>query len=156
MLLEMGDVEEASTLFDSVAPSQLDKGDGEQGESTDPNNIESKLRKIEIRYKTFLQTRALKKKPDYLIKSLQRELIDSFMKANMAIKKCENCNAFSPPIRKDGASKIFQRPIPVRQRKSMSSSLKQKVSLISFMEYSYYHVLSIFCTRLFYSQQWRN
>eukprot|EP01031_Cornospumella_fuschlensis_P033937 gene33937-41073_t len=129
MLLEMGEIDEASTLFDSLAPSQLDKGDGEPGDSTEPRDVESRLRKIELRYKTFVQTRALKKKPDLLIKSLQRELIDAFMKANIATKRCENCNAFSPPIRKDGASKIFQRPIPMRQRKSMSSNVKQKSAM---------------------------
>lgn len=127
MLLEMGDTAAANSLFDLVAPSQLDKGDGEQGVSTEEVPIEKTLLDIERRFKQFCKSRSICSKPELMIKQMQREVIDSFMKLCQATKRCENCSAFSPAIRKDGAAKIFQKPIPQRQRKSMSSTIRIKV-----------------------------
>lgn len=131
MLLEMGDIDGANSLFDLVAPSQLDKGDGVTGHSTEENSVDKKLHDIEVRFKRFASSKTIRNKPDLLIKSLQRTVIEEFQKLTLATKRCENCSAFSPPIRKDGAAKIFQKPIPLRQRKSMSSTLRQKSALKS-------------------------
>ncbi len=123
----MGDIEASNNLFDMVGASQRKKDD-DIGEWTDEVPLETKLKEIEARFSRFKRSNLMKSKPDLLIKNLQRDLIDVFQKAAIDAKRCENCSAFSPPIRKDGASKIFQKPIPMRQRKSMSSSLRQKVS----------------------------
>lgn len=131
MLLEMGDIEESNTLFDLVAPSQLDKTDGEAGVSTGEDITENRLKEIEINFKRFCKSRTMRSKPDVLIQSLQRELIEQFHRACLVVKRCENCSAFSPQVRKDGSAKIFQKPIPLRQRKSMGSSMRQKVSAVA-------------------------
>eukprot|EP01039_Chlorochromonas_danica_P006231 gene6231-6870_t len=127
MLLEMGDIDGANSLFDLVAPSQLDKGDGITGHSTEENSVDKKLHDIEARFKRFASSKTIRNKPDLLIKSLQRNVIEEFQKLTLATKRCENCSAFSPPIRKDGAAKIFMKAIPLRQRKSMSSTLPNAV-----------------------------
>jgi hypothetical protein len=41
----------------------------------------------------------------------RREVVDEFMKIIGSLKKCENCGAFSPALRKDGYSKLFQKPL---------------------------------------------
>jgi hypothetical protein len=46
-----------------------------------------------------------------LIAYCRREVVDEFMKIIGGMKKCENCGAFSPALRKDGYSKLFQKPL---------------------------------------------
>ncbi|CAM9834431.1 unnamed protein product, partial [Hapterophycus canaliculatus] len=38
----------------------------------------------------------------------RRQLAEGLMKGMATCKKCENCGAFSPTIRKDGSNKLFQ------------------------------------------------
>lgn len=38
----------------------------------------------------------------------RRQLVEGLMKTLAATGRCENCNAFSPTIRKDGSNKLFQ------------------------------------------------
>ena len=52
-------------------------------------------------------------------KALRRGVVDAFHKAIVAVKKCENCGCISDAFRKDGFSKIFQKPLPKRLRAVM-------------------------------------
>lgn len=38
----------------------------------------------------------------------RRQVVEGFMKSIGACKRCENCGAYSPNIRKDGYNKLFQ------------------------------------------------
>ncbi|KAF8423226.1 RNA polymerase Rpb1 [Tirmania nivea] len=49
----------------------------------------------------------------------RRLLIREFMKATGGSGKCSNCQGFSPAFRKDGYSKIFEKPLPPKQRDQM-------------------------------------
>ncbi|CAM9295630.1 unnamed protein product, partial [Phaeothamnion confervicola] len=45
-----------------------------------------------------------------------RELVDDLIKTMASVAKCENCGYQSPKVRKDGHSKLFQRPLTVKGR----------------------------------------
>jgi hypothetical protein len=71
---------------------------------------------------------------DSLIMKLQREVIDSFNKEALACKQCDSCGAYSPSLRKDGTSKIFEKPLAKRLRKSMGGMKKSlKVMSTSYL-----------------------
>lgn len=40
--------------------------------------------------------------------AVRRQVVDEFMAAIGAVKRCENCGAYSPRIQKDGFDKLFQ------------------------------------------------
>ncbi len=133
-LLEMGDVEEAEQLFDLVNSSVVgsineeEKNEGKAGQEAD---VEAKLKMYERRWDLYQTKQRKNPSPntDLYIKSLQRDLIDQLHKLALAVKRCDGCGGFSPPFRKDGAAKIFQKPTPLKQRKSMVGlKLKYKVS----------------------------
>lgn len=120
-LLEMGDFSTAETIMDILSPKQLDLESDVPSSSSVPGDADEKLAYYERKYDDFVRRRKHSKVvPDLYIKGLQRETIDSFMKTCIAMKRCENCSAFSPPFRKDGATKIFQKPLPKRQLKQMA------------------------------------
>jgi DNA-directed RNA polymerase I subunit RPA1 len=62
-----------------------------------------------------------KRSVDPYIRDLQAEVIDTFQKAAMAVKACENCGAHTAPLRKDGYTKLFQKPMPKRLRANMTA-----------------------------------
>lgn len=136
-LLEMGDVEEAEAFFDMISAPQITSEDtkNEDVKKGHERDVEDKLRQYEARYERFqkIQRRKDEKSSSELyIKTLQRELIEQFQKLAIAAKRCENCGAFSPAFRKDGAAKIFQKPTSKKNRKSMASlKLKYKTGLQS-------------------------
>lgn len=121
-LLEMGEITNALNLDDLVAPSLLTED--KDVISAQNNDVEGQLRIYEERYEAFLK---LSKRPavDPYHKTLQTKAIDQFMKSCIAVSKCENCGAISPKYRKDGYSKIFQRPLSQRVSKAKAGvSLK--------------------------------
>lgn len=136
-LLEMGDVEEAEQLFDLVNTSVVgnvneeEKNESKAGHESD---IEAKLKMYERRWALYQANQRRNPSPntDLYVKSMQRSLIDQFMKLALATKRCDTCAAFSPPFRKDGAAKIFQKPTPLKQRKSMLN-LKLRYKVISIV-----------------------
>ena len=105
--------------------------------SSASHDLESRLKEFEKQYDCYIDSQQkklllatnnnhqntktiqpmLSKPSDPHIKSLQRNLIDSFCKALTMIKKCENCDCHSPAFRKDGFTKIFQKPLNKRLRK---------------------------------------
>jgi DNA-directed RNA polymerase I subunit RPA1 len=117
----MGEFETADNIMDIFTAKQLDLETDVPSSSSVPGDADERLAYYERKYDEFVRRRKhIKTAPDLYIKSLQRETIDSFMKACIAMKRCENCSAFSPPFRKDGATKIFQKPLPKRQQKQMA------------------------------------
>lgn len=137
----MGDVEEAEQLFDLVngsvvgAINEDEKNESKEGHESD---VEAKLKMYERRWDLYQANQRKNPSPntDLYIKSIQRDLIDQFHRLALAAKRCDGCGAFSPPFRKDGAAKIFQKPTPIKQRKSMAGlKLKYKVSLFRFIVY---------------------
>lgn len=152
-LLEMENINEANSLMEFVNPTEqlleLDKDEYEMKEQKADitMDIEKKLQFYEKRYEAFIRMKQTRQQPsssssgkklqttNTYIKSLQRELIDSFYKMVQAIKRCENCGSFSPGFRKDGANKIFQKPLSKKNRMSMSAmkkSYKVKENIFTF------------------------
>lgn len=43
-----------------------------------------------------------------VLRCFRRQLVEGLIKSMGACKRCENCGAFSPNIRKDGSNKLFQ------------------------------------------------
>ncbi len=86
------------------------------------------LNKIEKRFASYEKklVRDQVQEVDNTIRYQQRQVIDAFYKAAMSAKRCENCQAFSPALRKDGYSKIFQKPLQKRLERAMSA-MRMKV-----------------------------
>lgn len=149
-LLEMGDVANAMALQDILQPSQQIFDDDKEGEQDKAmsHDAEQALRSFEQRYAAFAakhshfsnvpgaegdasaapkQRRAV----DPYIKDLQAEVIENFQKLAMGVKACENCGAHTAPLRKDGYTKLFQKPMPKRLRVSMTAKrMKAKVKIL--------------------------
>ena len=123
----------------SGGASASGKGKLKGGVSQDAEQI---LTAYERRYAAFAAAhshfgKAGENKPqravDPYIKDLQAQVIETFQKAALVIKACENCGAHTAPLRKDGYTKLFQKPMPKRLRASMAAKrMKTKVSLLLF------------------------
>lgn len=116
-LIEMGEYRASNALDIDMCPSAKDDN---------YELLESKLSGFEQRYEAFRSSYA-RRPLDMHSKLLQRSVIEDFNRAALATRRCENddCKAISPTIRKDGHSKIFQRPIS--QRRSTAVSFKVSV-----------------------------
>lgn len=125
-LIEMGMVKESNELEDLFIPPAI-FNESAQDAASHLEEAHKKLLEYEARYMQFLlQT---KTKPSAVTVTLQREVLDAFQKSSVAVKKCESCGAFSPSLRKDGYTKLFEKPLQKKQRKSMQGmKLKLKVS----------------------------
>jgi hypothetical protein len=126
-LIEMGMVKESNELEDLFIPPAIFNDSAE--EATDHlASAHTILAGYEAKYEIFLkQTNS---KPTSMTVSLQRIVLDAFQKSSIAAKKCESCGGFSPPLRKDGSTKLFEKPLQKRLRKSMQGmKMKLKVCL---------------------------
>lgn len=120
----MGMVKESNELEDLFIPPAI-FNENSQDAVSHLEEAQKKLLEYEAKYLHFLQT---KSKPTAATVTLQREVLDAFQKASVAVKKCESCGAFSPSLRKDGYTKLFEKPLQKKQRKSMQGmKLKLKV-----------------------------
>jgi hypothetical protein len=120
----MGRVKESNNLEDLLLPPSVFPSDA----ATSKIESEEKLRQYEEEYERYAQNR--NRSVDSSTSSSQRAIIDAFQKAAQAAKKCDSCGSFSPPLRKDGYSKLFEKPLQKRLRKSMQGmKIKLKVSI---------------------------
>lgn len=125
----MGDLASLNRLDDLLLPTQIFT-DEEVGKQADKISIEleKQYAMYEERYQVFSKARsktgAKQYKANGNLKSLQRVVVESFQRNAASISKCENCQAAAVSYRKDGYSKIFQRPLSRRARFSTSSSGK--------------------------------
>lgn len=124
-LLEMGEADKARELIDLVQSPVIYKE--KEGENENDNlfvsnqaDVDAKLRMYEERYESF-RRHPSRPSIDPFTRSRQQEVIDEFYKTAAAVRKCGNCDATSPSIRKDGYSKIFMRPLAARIQKSMDA-----------------------------------
>lgn len=149
-LLELGNISQYES-FDELLTVPVVFDDIETNHASD---LETKLCEFERQYvqmmtanneirkfnskTTAYHHKKLMKQDDVTYKTIQRSVIDNFFKTATAMKKCENCGAFSPAFRKDGFSKIFQKALPKRTQKIMRSMRKvlkviiQKIVLFLF------------------------
>ena len=136
-LLEMRDTYTAQ-LLDDLCLAPIFNDDKEVATA----DLEEKLKSFEDRYefysKRYASTipsgeTAMNSAEKNEISRLQQEVVDSFHKALIQEKRCDHCGAFSPPIRKDGYTKIFVRPLQKKLRKSMTAmKFKYKVCMGRF------------------------
>ena len=132
-MLELEDKTAADMLDEWVNPATLFDEDAD----TKAADLEAHLRSYEEKYKSF-STMPNRKQINLGLKNLQRSVIEDFKKKCVDVKKCENCGGFSPSYRKDGYSKIFQKPMSKKMKKQMAAMrLKLKVECIG-------HVVSLF------------
>ncbi len=124
-LIEMGMVKESNELEDLYIPPSIFVETGEEA-AAHSENILKQLQSYEEKYNHFIQTN--KSKPSSATANLQREVIDAFQKLAVATKKCDSCGSFSPSLRKDGYTKLFEKPLQKKVRKSMQGmKIKLKV-----------------------------
>jgi DNA-directed RNA polymerase I subunit RPA1 len=125
-LLEMGEITNANELDDLVHQQILLEDKSE--EVSHINDVEGQLKVYEERFRAFMRMPS-RPRIDPYHKTLQSKVIESFIKQSMGARKCENCNSFSPKYRKDGYSKIFQKPLSSRMMKpNKAMRLELKVS----------------------------
>jgi hypothetical protein len=134
-LIEMGMVKESQDIEDLfIPPAIFDDSATAKDASSHLEGVNQQLEKYEEKYQKFLLQRT--SKPSSLTMALQRDVLDAFQKSSVAAKKCESCGGFSPPLRKDGYTKLFEKPLQKKHRKSMQGmKLKLKVPspLLSFL-----------------------
>lgn len=124
-MLEMGAKAAADLLDEWVNPASL----FDELADSKAADLEAHLKLHEDRYAAYT-SRSHRRPVDLGTKNLQRTVLDEFRKKCLEVKKCENCGAFSPPYRKDGYSKIFQKPLSNAMKKRMSAMrLKLKVGV---------------------------
>ena len=126
-LLEMGDATGARNLDGVAAASPLKEENSDTAARA--KDLEDHLQRINQRFMDHsARAKAVAGSP---IKSLQRELVNEFIKSAMAARKCESCGGTSPKLRKDGFTKIYQRPLSKRDRIALKS---RRVRIKSAME----------------------
>lgn len=121
----MGEYENALNLFDMIQPSQLDesepkkKGGLKSGQFSE--DVESTLSHFEKRYENFRKSKRSQRSMEPYALKFQQEVIETFQKLCVGVKKCENCGSHSPGFRKDGFAKIFQKPLAKKYQKEMTA-----------------------------------
>lgn len=137
-LLEMGELDLAKKMDDMVVPptkeNLLDVADENIVDQLKrfEQQLEDKLRQIERRYELYKRQETARRergetepsataRQSNYIKLEQRAVLDAFYRIAMSTKKCENCGAFSLPLRRDGYAKIFQRPLQKRLERTMTA-----------------------------------
>ena len=130
-LLEMGDIISAEAVDQLSATAASAVLEDVVAKADLIINVESRFDSIDKRYDNYCRNKG--RRPAGLeIKTKQRAVIDAFYKLCTVTKKCECCGAYSPQYRKDGFSKIFQRPLGKKTMKAMSAlKLKFKTALES-------------------------
>lgn len=153
-LLEMGDVHGAETLDDrllpmtDVLPRSDDKTESSLGSETVSStgkksaaevasakekaarDVEKVLESVNKKYRAFagIPDAASTRPFSAQAKKLQRAVTAELSRELAKVKKCENCQEYSPALRKDGYSKIFAKALPQRyaRRSGRNSTLYGK------------------------------
>ncbi|KAI9472443.1 MAG: hypothetical protein EXX96DRAFT_584119 [Benjaminiella poitrasii] len=130
-LLQHGMVQEAQALDEVLYNDKKSK-------AKDEDNLEDKMEEDSMllanaeEYISFIDTyvkNALNNEEsrkfaakDYkvtVINDVRKKLMGEFMKLCVYVKKCLNCQGISPPIRRDGAAKIFQLQLNKKEQAHM-------------------------------------
>lgn len=125
LLLDHGEAAKATSLDDEITAKCTAGAFDEQDDGLD--NEESLLARYKQRYMSYP---ALHKLPTH-VKQYRKDVLHDFLRASMGATKCEACGAFSPSLRKDGHTKMFQRPLTQRARKAMNAMRMQLKSAYS-------------------------
>ncbi|KAI7865933.1 hypothetical protein BDF14DRAFT_1819412 [Spinellus fusiger] len=93
-------------------------------------NIEEYLSQIDKYVKQCLSNTEARQQAnkDYkvtVINDARKKIMLEFMKQCLATKRCANCAKISPPIRRDGAAKIFQMPLNKKDKTHMESKMDE-------------------------------
>lgn len=123
-LIEMGNAEAVESLDAMLIPSTLF--------ATSDTDIDRELSAYEAQYDVFLSTHRDRSVDMHTTNKLN-ELIEQFKKAALSQKRCENCKSYSPSLRKDGFTKIFEKPLSKKLLKSMESGKKASNSALELM-----------------------
>lgn len=120
-LCDVGDVAGARGLDDALQAAAFDEGLSEG----DPEFLEHSSRIAEKYLAELEHNLQGKPKADFLQshdRAYRRELSEGALKAVMEPKKCQNCGAFSPALRKEGHLKIFEKPLNEKLQRTNSAA----------------------------------
>lgn len=112
-LIEMGHGDAVEALDAMLVPSAIFQ--------TSEADIERELASYECQYDLYLAGHPDRAVSMHTTNKLN-ELIEQFKKAASSQKRCENCKAYSPALRKDGFTKIFEKPLSKKLMKTMENS----------------------------------
>lgn len=124
-LLEMGDVSGAQSL-EGAASQVAAKEAGDAAERA--KDLSDLLQRVDERFAEYSLTAPL---PGSHVRQQQRGLVEDFVRTASAVRKCESCGGSSPKLRRDGFTKIYQRPLSKRDRVALQS---RRIKLKSAME----------------------
>lgn len=113
-LVEMGMIKESEDVETLCLPPTVFTDESVEMQA----DADSKLQEYEEMYEAFAK-KSSRQIPDSRTKKVQRDLVADFYRSALSCKSCSSCGSFSPSIRKDGYTKIFERPLAKRLRKSM-------------------------------------
>jgi DNA-directed RNA polymerase I subunit RPA1 len=119
-LAEMGRADAIERLDALLVPSAI----FQQSDA----DIERELCTYEAQYDVFLASNP-DRSIDMHCTTKLNEIVEVFKKATTATKRCENCKAYSPSLRKDGFTKIFEKPLSRKLVRAMESTGRGKSAL---------------------------
>ena len=131
----MGDMDAAEKIEEVLSASStslFDDNDKHMKSSKLKADYSKELLYYEQKYQAYLSKHP-KQHISFHLKSIQRDLIESFWKMVTKSSLCENCGYISPKIRKDGYSKLFLRP-PLKRTKKLQGKVSAKVRKISIFK----------------------
>ncbi|OAD76996.1 hypothetical protein PHYBLDRAFT_123028 [Phycomyces blakesleeanus NRRL 1555(-)] len=141
-LLQHGLIREAQALedlyFRSAPKGSKGEADGEDETMEDrmeedadiATSVEEYEAQIDAFVKKSLEDKEARKfaSKDYkvtVINDMRKRVMLEFMKQCLAAKRCGNCAKISPPIRRDGAAKLFQMPLTKKDQQQMNRRLEE-------------------------------
>lgn len=125
-LVEMGELAEVERLDSICLPSAV--FDGKDG--VPKPDLEDVMHMHEERYEAFLRTNK-DRSVDTRTSMELNNMVEAFKRAISSIRKCENCKAYSPSLRKDGYAKVFEKPL---QQKMAAANANLEMKLKSALE----------------------
>jgi DNA-directed RNA polymerase I subunit RPA1 len=120
-LIEMGELAEVERLDGICLPSAV----FEVKDGVPKPDLEDELRMHEERYEAFVRTNK-DRSVDTRTSMELNNMVEAFKRAISSIRKCENCKAYSPSLRKDGYAKVFEKPLQVKMA-AANTALEMKL-----------------------------
>jgi DNA-directed RNA polymerase I subunit RPA1 len=125
-LIEMGEIAEVERLDGISLPSAV----FEAKDGVPKPDLEHELRLHEERYEAFIRMNR-DRSVDTRTSMEINNMVEAFKRAISSIRKCENCKAYSPSLRKDGFAKLFEKPL---QQKMAAANSALEMKLKSALE----------------------
>ncbi|RKP25650.1 hypothetical protein SYNPS1DRAFT_28623 [Syncephalis pseudoplumigaleata] len=115
-----------STGKNATADADADREDSEEASLGEVESTDEWIARIEEYVRQVLARGASDRhgatqKTTTLASHARKQLIAALFRQAANVPKCNHCHGISPPMRKDGHSKIFQLPLPKRKQAQMDA-----------------------------------